>query len=271
MRLLTESDRGPTRATEESADEPAILLDRVSVRYVIPQERVRTFKEYTIRMLQGRMRHLEFWALRDVNLTIQAGETFGIIGRNGAGKSTLLKVISRVLRPTHGRVVVRGRLAPMLELGAGFHAELSGRENVFLNGALLGFSRAAIEDGFNAIVDFAELWDFIDAPLRTYSTGMTARLGFAVATATQPDILILDEVLAVGDAAFQEKCVARMQEFRDNGTTILVVSHSPETLEKICERAAWFDHGVLRAVGPLLEIAEAYRRATEATRPERSD
>jgi ABC-type polysaccharide/polyol phosphate transport system ATPase subunit len=197
--------------------------------------------------------------LKGVDLQIYRGEVFGLIGPNGAGKSTLLKLVARVLRPTEGRVIVRGQVAPLLEFGAGFHPELTGRENVFLNGALLGFKRREMEEKFDRIVDFAELWDFIDAPMRTYSSGMWARLGFAVATDIQPDILIVDEVLAVGDEAFQRKSSARMQDFRDHGATILLVSHNMDTIEAMCHRAAWIHHGEVRAVGEAGETIRAYR------------
>jgi ABC-type polysaccharide/polyol phosphate transport system ATPase subunit len=185
---------------------------------------------------------------------------FGLIGQNGAGKSTMLKLMARVLRPTEGRVVVKGQVAPLLEFGAGFHPELTGRENVFLNGALLGFSRRDMEEKFDRIVDFAELWDFIDAPMRTYSSGMWARLGFAVATDFQPDVLIVDEVLAVGDEAFQRKSSARMQEFRDQGATILLVSHNMNTIAAMCHRAAWIHHGQVMALDSAGEAIRAYRQ-----------
>ena len=196
-----------------------------------------------------------------VNLQIFRGEIFGIIGNNGAGKSTLLKVISRVLVPTQGQVWIKGKVTPMLELGAGFHAELTGRENVFLNGTILGHSHREIEAHMDEIIEFSELGEFIDSPLRTYSSGMHARLGFACATTWQPDILILDEVLAVGDESFRRKCEQRMIGFRNGLTTSLLVSHSLDALLSICERAAWLDHGVVRMVGPVHEVVAAYREA----------
>lgn len=245
------------------AEVPVLIgLEKVTVSYRVPRERIATFKEYAIRTVQRRIKHDEFTALSEVSLEIQEGEVFGIIGRNGAGKSTLLKVISRVIYPNSGRVWVRGRVAPLLELGAGFHPELTGRENVFLNGALLGHTRAEMARRFDEIVAFAELGDFIDAPLRTYSSGMYARLGFAVATAIQPDILILDEVLSVGDEHFQQKCTARLNHFRRNGVTILLVSHSGETIVEMCNRAVWLDHGQVRALGAAEEVIEMYRRET---------
>ena len=239
----------------------AILLEGIGVRYRAPSERIRSIKEYTIRWLQGRIQHKEFWALHDVNLSIPPGEAFGLIGHNGAGKSTLLKLIARVLRPTAGRVVVRGNVAPLLEFGAGFHPELTGRENVYLNGALLGYTRREMDEKFKRIVDFAELGEFIDAPMRTYSSGMWARLGFAVATDVNPDILIIDEVLQVGDESFQRKSSARMQEFRDRGATILLVSHNMTVIEEMCHRAAWLHHGRLMEVGEPGKVIQAYRQS----------
>lgn len=249
----------PMPAGEATPLEPAIRLEAVSVRYRVPTERIGTFKEYAIRRLQGRVNHHEFWALRDVSVSIYPGETFGVIGRNGAGKSTMLKVISRILRPKEGRVRVRGRVAPMLELGAGFHPELTGRENIFLNAALLGHSKREVADRLEAITAFADIGEFVEAPLRTYSTGMVARLGFAVATAWEPDILILDEVLSVGDEPFQLKCKAKMASFREHGTCAVMVSHNAATVRSMCERAMWLDHGVARAVGPADQVSEMYQ------------
>jgi len=233
-------------------------MENVGVRYKVANQRIATFKEYMIRRIQGKVKNRDFWALRGINLNIRRGETFGFIGHNGAGKSTLLKLIARVLKPTEGRVVVRGRVAPLLEIGAGFHNELTGRENVFLNGALLGFTRKEMEDKFDRIVDFAELWDFIDAPMRTYSTGMWARLGFAVAADSQPDVLIVDEVMAVGDQTFLHKSYNRIMEFRDNGATILIVSHSMQLVEQLCHRVAWIDHGTLRCLDEAEKIIPEY-------------
>jgi ABC-2 type transport system ATP-binding protein/lipopolysaccharide transport system ATP-binding protein len=239
----------------------AVLLENIGVCYRAPSERIHSIKEYTIRWVQGKITHREFWALQNVNLAVARGETLGLIGHNGAGKSTMLKLIARVLRPTQGRVRVRGNVAPLLEYGAGFHPELTGRENVYLNGALLGFSRKEMDEKFQRIVDFAELWDFIDAPMRTYSSGMWARLGFAVATDIKPDILIIDEVLSVGDEAFQRKSAARMQEFRDQGATIFLVSHSMDVILQMCHRAAWLDHGQLKAIGEPEAVIQAYRQS----------
>lgn len=251
MSLHTESD--PLQSTP-----PVICLDNVGVRYRVAQERIASFKEYAIRRVKGQVRYHDFWALQEVNLSIQPGEVFGIIGPNGAGKSTLLKVIARVLRPTRGRVRIRGRLAPLLELGAGFDPELTGRENVYLNGAILGYTKAQIDRLYDEIVDFSGLRDFIEAPLRTYSTGMYARLGFAVATAQQPDILIVDEILGVGDAEFQTKSFERIQGFRASGATILLVSHSLERVQEVCSRAMWLDHGQVVSLGTAQAVVSQY-------------
>jgi ABC-2 type transport system ATP-binding protein len=242
--------------------EEAVYLEAVSVRYRVPSERVGTFKEYFIRRLKGEVQMRSFWALQDVALTVHRGEVLGLVGVNGAGKSTLLKVVARVLRPTKGRVIVRGRVAPLLELGAGFHQELTGKENIFLNGSLLGFSQHEMQEKYEQIVDFAELGQFINAPIRTYSSGMYARLGFAVATASEPDVLIVDEVLSVGDEAFQKKCTDRIETFRQNGSAILLVSHNMVSIETICQRAAWLDHGVIKVVGDPVQVIQAYRERT---------
>jgi ABC-type polysaccharide/polyol phosphate transport system ATPase subunit len=202
--------------------------------------------------------------LCDISLRVDQGEMLGIIGPNGAGKSTLLKVVARVLKPKRGSVWIRGRVAPLLECGAGFHPELTGRENIYLNGTLLGLSRKEIDFRYKGIVDFAELRDFIDAPLRTYSSGMVSRLGFAVATDSDADILIIDEVLAVGDAVFQKKSLDRIQQFRRDGTTILFVSHNMEAVESMCDRVIWLDHGIIKENGPAPAVVRGYRAASNA-------
>lgn len=235
-----------------------INFEEVAVRYRVPREGVSGVKEYTIRMLQRRIQFEEFWALKGVSFQVSPGEVFGIIGRNGAGKSTMLKVMARVLQPTRGRVVMRGHIAPLLELGGGFHPELTGRENIYLNMALLGFSNKQTENLFDAIVSFSEIPDFIDAPLRTYSTGMVARLGFSVATCTRPEILLVDEVLSVGDAQFQQKCLDRMEHFKQSGTTIVIVSHSLGTLQTFCDRIMWLNRGEIQAIGEAGEVIEKY-------------
>jgi lipopolysaccharide transport system ATP-binding protein len=238
---------------------PVIILDNVSVRYKAQQARIRSLKEYAIQFVKRKVHFKEFSALNNVNLQVMEGEVLGILGRNGAGKSTLLKVISRVLIPTAGRVRIRGRVAPLLELGAGFHPELTGRENIFLNGTLLGHSKDDVEAHIDEIIEFAELQSFIDAPLRTYSSGMGARLGFSIATTWKPDILILDEILAVGDAAFRQKCKTRMESFRGKGTTTLLVTHDPETVESLCSQAIWLDHGEIKSKGAVKQVLASYK------------
>lgn len=241
--------------------ETVICLENISVRYRMPGERIQTFKEYAIRFLQRRIQFKEFHALRDVSLNINQGDLFGIIGQNGAGKSTLLKVISRVLIPKQGRVWIKGKVSPLLELSAGFHPELTGRENIYINGTLLGHSRREIENHIDEVIEFSELGAFIDAPIRTYSSGMVARLGFAASTTWVPEILILDEVLSVGDEAFQRKCMARMEGFRSGGTTTIFVSHSMESILSLCNRVAWLNHGKVCADGAPNEVVEAYRKS----------
>ena len=239
-------------------DRLAIDVRNVSVRYTIPHERIPTFKEFAIRWLRGRIVWKEFHALNDVTLAVRAGESLGIIGRNGAGKTTLLKVIARVLRPRAGTVNTAGRVVPLLELGAGFDPELSGRENIFLNGAMLGHSRRYMERRFAEIVAFAGLEEFIDAPLRTYSTGMVARLGFSIATDVEPDVLLIDEVLSVGDVEFQAKCVERMNRFRELGVTFVLVSHALPTVQELCTRVVWIEGGRVQADGPPAEVIAAF-------------
>jgi ABC-type polysaccharide/polyol phosphate transport system ATPase subunit len=236
----------------------AIRLEGVSVRYRIPRESIRSIKEYAIRKLKRRILYEDFEALRDVGLEIEAGETVGLIGRNGAGKSTLLRLIARVIQPTTGRVVVVGKTAPLLELGLGLHGELTGRENLLLQGALLGFSRSEMKGRTDRIIAFAELEEFIDAPMRTYSTGMAARLAFSVATDVDPDILIVDEALAVGDERFQMKCHDRMETFRQAGKTVLLVSHSLPQVRDNCRRAVWLHEGRVVRDGDAEAVTEAY-------------
>jgi ABC-2 type transport system ATP-binding protein len=248
-------------------NQPVVKLENVSVRYRVPRERVSGIKEYTIQWLKRRIRYEEFWALNDVNLDVARGEVFGVIGRNGSGKSTLLKVIARVLVPTKGRVVLHGRVVPLLELGAGFHHELTGRENIFLNSALLGRSHREVEMLLPEIIDFAEIGDFLDAPIRTYSTGMVARLGFAVATCVRPQILLVDEILSVGDAKFQRKCMDRMYSFQSQGTTVIIVSHSMATIDSFCSRAVWLKQGNVNAMGSVSEVISRYVRDMDGAPP----
>ena len=238
-----------------------VELHGVGVRYRVPRGGVRSMKEYFLQAIRGELRFDDFWAIENIDLSVSRGERLGVIGRNGAGKSTLLQVIAGVLAPTTGQSTVRGRVAPLLQLGAGFDPELSGRENVFLNGTLLGMRRALIKQQFDAIVDFAELEAFIDAPLRTYSTGMAARLGFAVAAECQPDVLLLDEVLSVGDEAFQEKCVRRLREFTEDGTTMIIVTHDSDFVARECTRAVWIQDKRVADEGAPEHVVDAYHRA----------
>lgn len=235
-----------------------IVVSGLGVRYRLMNLKTRSLKDFAIKAVTRQIKTDHFWALKDINLNVQDGEIFGLIGHNGAGKSTLLKVVARVLKPTEGRVIVRGNVAPLLGVGAAFHMELTGRENVFLNGALLGFSQQEMEEKFERIVDFAELWDYIEQPLRTYSSGMRARLGFAVATDAQPDVLIVDEILSVGDEAFREKSADRMRSFEENGATILLVTHSMATIKEICHRVAWIHQGRVRQIGDTEGIVNQY-------------
>ena len=246
--------------SSEPQSDTVIFLKDVSVRYRVPSDSIKTFKEYLIRMVQGKIKHKSFWALKNISLEVKQAEIFGIVGRNGAGKSTLLKVISKVLIPVEGRVWSKGIISPLLQLGAGFHPELTGRENVYLNATLLGHSREEIDEKLDDIIQFAAIGDFIEAPLRTYSSGMQARLGFAVASAWQPDILILDEVLSVGDLRFQNKCYKRMAKFRDSGATVLMVSHSISRVQEMCKRALWLDHGEIKLLGQADEVCDAYEK-----------
>jgi ABC-2 type transport system ATP-binding protein/lipopolysaccharide transport system ATP-binding protein len=232
------------------SSEKVIRIEDVSVQYQVPTESARTFKEFIIRILQNwKINSQEFLALDGLSLEADQGEFVGIIGANGAGKSTLLKLIAQVMSPTSGRVWVKGRVAPLLAMGAGFHPDLSGRENVYLNGTLLGFKRKDLERRFDRIVDFAGLWDFIDAPIRTYSSGMTMRLAFSVATDIKPDVLLVDEVLSVGDALFQEKSMERINHYQQQGTTTVMVSHSLETIKRSSNRVAWIDKGKIKFLG----------------------
>jgi ABC-type polysaccharide/polyol phosphate transport system ATPase subunit len=258
------------RPADSFSEDTVIALQNVGVRYRIPKENISGVKEFAIRWLQRRIAFEEFWALKDASLEVKRGEAFGIIGRNGSGKSTMLKVIARVLYPSQGRLMLKGRVAPLLELGAGFHPELTGRENIYLNSALLGRTRKEVALLLPEIIDFAEVGKFIDSPLRTYSTGMVARLGFAVATSERPQILLVDEVLSVGDAPFQKKCIDRMYAYQELGTTIVIVSHSMATIESFCQRAVWLNGGQVQALGEVSEVIEQYGEMFSKERKQRA-
>lgn len=239
----------------------AVKIENVSMMFNMASEKIYSIKEYFIKLVSGKLYFQEFWALRDISFEIKKGEIFGIIGLNGAGKSTLLKIIAGVLKPTKGKVYVNGSMAPLIELGAGFDFELTARENIFLNGAILGYSRKFMKEKFNEIVEFAELRDFLDVPLKNFSSGMQARLGFAIATIVDPDILIVDEILAVGDFHFQEKCEKRINSMLEKGTTIVMVSHSIDQIERMCQRVLWLEKGRMKMIGNAKEVCEAYRNS----------
>lgn len=241
--------------------ETIINVEHVSMRFNLSSEKFDSFKEYVIKSLKKQVSYDEFWALKDVSFEVKRGDSLGLIGLNGSGKSTMLKTIAGVLKPTKGTVTVGGNIAPLIELGAGFDMDLTARENVFLNGALLGYNRAQMEALYEDIVEFSELRDFMDVPVKNFSSGMVSRLAFAIATIGIPDILIVDEVLSVGDFRFQEKCEARIQNMKDQGTTILFVSHSIEQVKKICNKVVWLDHGVLKMFGDAQEICSIYEKA----------
>lgn len=243
--------------------EPIIEVKNVSVRFNLAKERTDTFKEYLVKLAKRQLMFNEFYALKDVNLTVKRGESVALIGANGSGKSTLLKCIAGVLYPTTGSVQVRGSIAPLIELGAGFDPDLTARENIYLNGAVLGHDRKFMDAHFQSIVDFAELWEFIDVPVKNFSSGMVARLGFSIATEVRADILVVDEILSVGDYRFQQKCKERMADMMKGGTTLLFVSHSEEQVKALCSKAAWLNHGVLEAFGNSAKVFKLYNASSE--------
>ena len=236
-----------------------INVDNATVRFNMASERIDNLKKYFVKFVKKELMFKEFIALQDINLHVKKGEAWGIIGVNGSGKSTLLKLISGIIAPYKGTVSTHGIIAPLIELGAGFDGELTARENIFLNGAVLGYGRNFIAERFNEIVDFAELKDFLDMPIKNYSSGMSARLGFAIATVVRPDILICDEVLSVGDIAFQKKCERRMKKMLARGTTLLFVSHSVDTVQEICDKALWLEKGREVMIGDVYEVTDEYK------------
>lgn len=238
-----------------------INVEHVSIRFNLSSEKFDSFKEYFIKSLKKQVSYDEFWALKDVSFHVKRGDSLGLIGLNGSGKSTMLKTIAGVLKPTKGTVTVNGTIAPLIELGAGFDMDLTARENVFLNGALLGYTHAEMEEQYESIVEFSELRDFMDVPVKNFSSGMVSRLAFAIATIGIPDVLIVDEVLSVGDYRFQQKCEERIQKMRDKGTTILFVSHSLQQVKKICNKIVWLEKGNVKMFGDAEEICEKYGEA----------
>lgn len=237
-----------------------INVSGVSVRFNMAAQQVDNLKEYVIRLVKKELMFREFLALKDVSLTVRAGQSWGIIGTNGSGKSTLLKLICGILKPCKGDVHVKGTLAPLIELGTGFDGELTARENIFLNGALLGYSEDFMKQHFEKIVDFAQLWEFLEMPIKNYSSGMAARLGFAIATMVRPDILICDEALSVGDFLFQKKCEERMRQMLAAGTTLLYVSHDMQSVMHLCSHALWLEKGTVVRSGKAKEVCEEYGR-----------
>ena len=241
--------------------EEIVKVKNVSMRFNMSSEIINSFKEYIIKLIKRQLFFKEFWALRDVSFSLKKGEILGIVGFNGSGKSTILKVVAGGLEPTIGSVEVTGKVAPLIELGAGFDPELTARENIFLNGAVLGYDKKFMEEKFDEIVEFSELGEFLDTPLKNFSSGMYARLGFAIATVVRPDILIADEILAVGDFHFQEKCEQKIKEMMAQGTSILFVSHSIEQVEELCDRVVWLEKGKLKMVGDTEKVCEAYKNS----------
>jgi len=238
--------------------ETAIKVENVSMCFRMPEEPVSGLKEFVVKWFKRKLRYKQFWAVQDITLEIKKGEVVGIIGLNGAGKSTLLKIVAGVLKPTKGAVEIKGDLAPLIELGAGFDAELTARENVFLNGAILGHSRKEMEAKFDEIIDFAGLSEFVDTPIKNFSSGMYARLGFAIATTINPEILIVDEILSVGDFQFQQKSEKKIRSMMGEGTTVIMVSHSINQVAGMCDQVVWLDHGKLVEIGPAKEVCERF-------------
>lgn len=238
-----------------------IEVNQVSMKFNMASEKFDSFKEYFIKTLKKQISYNEFWALQDVSFSLERGESLGLIGLNGSGKSTMLKIIAGVLKPTNGSVTVRGSVAPLIELGAGFDYDLTAGENIFLNGAILGYAREDMERYYDDIVEFSELKDFMNVPVKNFSSGMVSRLAFAIATIGQPDILIVDEVLSVGDFLFQQKCEQRIRKMKEHGTTLLFVSHSIDQVQSLCSKVVWLEKGHLKMQGDSMEIGNMYRNS----------
>ncbi|WP_418293248.1 ABC transporter ATP-binding protein [Megasphaera sp.] len=236
-----------------------VSVQNVSMRFNLAQEQFSGLKDLAIMFTKGKLHFHEFYALQNVNLEIKRGESWAIIGENGCGKSTLLKIISGIYKPTSGSVKVNGSIAPLIELGAGFDMELTARENIYLNGAVLGHSKKEMNKHFDEIVEFSELKDFLDVPIKNFSSGMVARLGFSIATVVRADVVIIDEILAVGDYAFQQKCYKKMESMKKNGTTIIFVSHDDKQVRKMCQNALWLVHGMTREIGEIQTVCEDYK------------
>lgn len=253
-------------------NKPVVIdVNHVTIRFNLANEKVDNLKEYFIKLLKKELMFQEFLAVKDVSFQVRKGEAWALIGTNGSGKSTLLKAISGILRPYRGNITVKGGIAPLIELGAGFDGNMTARENIYLNGCVLGHSEKYMKKHFDEIVDFAELWDFLDTPIKNYSSGMRARLGFSVATMVKPDILICDEVLSVGDFLFQQKCLERMDQMLSGGTTLLFVSHSIEQVRALCDHAVWLDKGQARAIGEVNEVCDQYIEMAEASKKRKAE
>lgn len=258
---------GEQKATTASEGETIIDVRDVTIRFNKDNLKVDNLKEYFIRLVKKQLMFQEFIALQDINLEIKKGESWGFVGTNGAGKSTLLKVVSRILKPSKGTVTVSGTVAALIELGAGIDPQLTARENIYLNGTLLGYSKAFIESKFDEIVEFSELEDFLDSPVKNFSSGMKTRLAFSIATAVEPDILIADEILEVGDMKFRRKCNAKMSAMLKDGTTLLYVSHNVESVKKRCKKAMWLDHGHIIMVGDSKTVCTAFKKEMDSPVP----
>lgn len=256
---MSESPHTPGK--DPAPTEYSVEVNDVTMVFNMASEQLNSLKEYFIKLMHHELYFKEFEALRHISFKVKPGEVVGLVGTNGSGKSTMLKIIAGVLEPTKGECIVHGNIAPLIELGAGFDMELTARENIYLNGALLGYTKEFIDENFQKIVDFAELPDFVDVPMKNFSSGMVARVAFSIATITEPDILIVDETLSVGDMFFQEKCENRIREIIDSGNvTVLFVSHSIDQVERICQRAIWIERGNLQMDGPVDEVCDAYKR-----------
>ena len=240
------------------SEEYIVDVDNVTIRFNLASEKVDNLKEYFIKLIKHELMFQDFLALKDINLKVKPGEAWGLIGTNGSGKSTLLKAICGILKPYKGTIRTVGTIAPLIELGAGFDMNMTARENVFLNGTVLGHSRKFMQAHYDEIIEFAELENFQDVPIKNFSSGMQARLGFAIATMVKPDILVVDEILSVGDYQFQQKCYGRMNEMLQGGTTLLYVSHDINSVRNLCDHAIWIDHGVMKKSGPVEEVAAEY-------------
>ncbi len=258
--IIKEEQNTQVENVQEEQNKVLIEVKDLSMCYRVPAQKIDSLKEYVIRFIKRKLNYKQFWVLNNINFTINKGESIGLIGRNGAGKSTLLRIIAGIIEPSSGSVTVNGAMVPLLRLGAGFDSNATGRENIFLNGALLGFSHKEMEKKYNSIVEFAELEDFMDVPLKNYSSGMLSRLGFAIAVDVNPEILLIDEILSVGDDTFKAKCAQKINELRANGATFIVVSHSIAQINKLCQKALWLKDGNPFMYGDVKTVTDAYSK-----------